>query len=90
MPEITITITDDEKKALEWDMLSILEWLENAIHNKARQCIDSIVEIETKRIQADPTRKLMSTDKTTIFRQAKVESAAERQARLEEELRQGA
>lgn len=41
--EITVTLTDEEVKALETDMLSIQAWVSNAIHNKARQCIDRII-----------------------------------------------
>lgn len=43
MQTFTITISDEEKKALLVDMISIQEWIENSIHNKARQIIDRIV-----------------------------------------------
>lgn len=83
----TITVTDDEKKALEWDMISIQEWIDNAIHNKARRCIDAIVNIEIKRIQEDPLITTMPTNRMEIFRQANFESAADRQKRIENELK---
>ncbi len=86
MPNYTISITDDDKKALEWDILSLQEWLDNAIHNKARQCIDSIVDIEIKRMQADPNITTMPTNKMDIFHQAEIESAADREKRLEQQL----
>lgn len=44
MGQYTITLSQEEEKALLTDMLSIQEWLDNAIHNKARQCIDGVNE----------------------------------------------
>jgi hypothetical protein len=44
------TITDEQVKALSTDMISsnpnvvFLDWLQNAIQNKARQCIDQVCE----------------------------------------------
>ena len=42
--QYTITLSDEEEKALLTDMMSIQEWIDNAIHNKARQCIDTVCE----------------------------------------------
>ena len=44
MKQFTITISDEEGKALLTDMGSIQEWIDNAIHNKARQVIDKVCE----------------------------------------------
>lgn len=79
--EYTITLSEEEERALLTDMISIQEWLDNAIHNKARQCIDTIVEQHSDR----QAKKLSLGDKLAIVHQAKVESAAERQARVEAE-----
>jgi len=45
MAQYTITLTTEEEKALLWDMISIQEWADNAVHNKARQCADEICRI---------------------------------------------
>lgn len=82
MVEYTVTLSAEEEKALLTDMMSIQEWLDNVIHNKARQCIDMIVEQHSDR----QPKKLPVEEKLAIVRQAKVESAAERQARLEAEM----
>ena len=37
MGQYTITLVDEEEKVLLTDMISIQEWLDNAIHNKASQ-----------------------------------------------------
>ena len=41
--EYTITLTEEQEMAVLTDMMSIQEWLDNAIRNKARQCVDDIV-----------------------------------------------
>lgn len=38
----TIELSAEEEKALLTDILSLQEWLDNAIRNKARQCIDDV------------------------------------------------
>lgn len=42
MTEYSVSLSEEEEKALLTDMLSIQEWLENAIHNKARRCVDMV------------------------------------------------
>ncbi|MBA7597119.1 hypothetical protein ES703_04114 [subsurface metagenome] len=82
--EYTITLSPEEEKALLTDMISIQEWLDNAIHNKARQCIDVIVEQHSDR----QPKKLPLEEKLRVVREAKVESATERQAKFEAEMRE--
>lgn len=41
----TVELTQAEEKALLWDMLTIDDWLRNAIHEKARRTIDDITAI---------------------------------------------
>ncbi len=84
MPDYTVTVSDEEEKALLTDMISIQDWLDNAIHNKARQCIDVIVEQHSDR----QAKKLPPDEKLRVVREAKVESAAERQAKFEAEMRE--
>jgi len=75
----TITLTPEEEKALLTDMISIQDWLDNAIHNKARQRIDKIVlEYSDKQ-----PNKIGEAEKLAIVREAIVKSAAERQAEFE-------
>jgi len=45
MPDYTITISDEEEKALLWDIVVPQEWADNAIHNKARRCADEICRL---------------------------------------------
>lgn len=81
--KITVTITGAEEKALLTDMLSIENWMSNAIHNKARQCMDVIItEYSDKQPKKTPASK-----REAIVLGAVVESAAERQAKVEAELK---
>ena len=43
MPDITISITDTEKKALEYAMVDISDWTDNAVTNQARIAKDEII-----------------------------------------------
>jgi hypothetical protein len=74
MPQFIITLSDEEIKALEWDIASIQEWIQNAISNKARQCIDKLVE------QYDDRRasKISKDEKLSIIRNADIPKAIDR------------
>ena len=79
MAQFTVTVSDAELKALEWDILDIQTWVDNALHNKARRCIDSVVE-EYSDKQA---RKMSVSEKETFILITDIPTAAERQAELE-------
>lgn len=44
MPNITITLTDTENKALEYAAASVQDWADNAVKNRARIAADEIVQ----------------------------------------------
>ena len=108
MPKsITVSITDEEEKALLTDILSLQDWLDNAIHNKARQCIDDVcrqaLEDETNTVLTavekqgivsalatqgriiTTVKQLPADIKAQIVSNARVKTAAERQAELEKQ-----
>lgn len=43
MPNITVTLTDTENKALEYAAASVQDWADNALTNRARIAKDEIV-----------------------------------------------
>ena len=43
MPDITISITETEQKALEYAMADITDWTDNAVTNQARIAKDEII-----------------------------------------------
>ena len=78
--QYTITLLEEEEKALLVDMISIQEWLDNIIHNKVRQCIDTIVE----QVSDKQSKKLSQEERRLIVQTANIKSAAERQIQFEE------
>ena len=79
----TITLSDAENKALGVVALSQQDWIDNAVHERCRIAIDEIVNAEVQRKLA--AGETISGSKEDIVNAANVESAAERQARLEAE-----
>ncbi len=82
MKSFTVTISDAEEKAVLTDVLSIQDWLDNAIHNKARQCMDKIILEESDKQPA----KIPKEERESIVMEAKVKSAVEKTKEMEEGL----
>jgi hypothetical protein len=83
MTTYTITLTDAEDKALKTVALSAQDWIDNAVHERCRIAIDEIVNAEVQRKLA--AGEPITGSKDDIVMAANIESAAERQARLEAE-----
>ena len=49
MKNFNITISDEEEKALLIYMVDVQAWIDNAIHNRARQAIDQIISENTNK-----------------------------------------
>ena len=45
MPDITITLTDTENKAMEYAAFSVQDWADNALKNRARIAKDEIIAL---------------------------------------------
>ncbi len=82
----TITLSDAQDKALSVVAASQQEWIENAVFERCRKAIDEIVakEIERK-LQAGET---ISGTKEEIVLAADVETAAELNARVEQDMQE--
>jgi len=83
MTTYTITLSDAEDKALKTVALSAQDWIDNAVHERCRIAIDEIVaaEVQRKLAAGEP----ITGSKDDIVMAADIESAAERQARMEAE-----
>jgi hypothetical protein len=79
----TITLSDAEDKALNVVAISAQDWIDNAVHERCRIAIDEIVNAEVQRKLA--AGESITGSKDDIVMAANVESAADRQARLEAE-----
>jgi len=83
MATYTITLSNAEDKALHVVAMSAQDWIDNAIHERCRIAIDEIVNAEVQRKLA--ANEPITGSKEDIVMAADVESAAERNARLEAE-----
>jgi DNA replication protein DnaD len=85
MKQYIVTLTDAEDKALSVYVADQNEWIQNAVHARCLLAIEELVqsEVERKLSAGEP----IVGSKDDIVLQANVETAAERQARLEEEFR---
>jgi hypothetical protein len=83
MATYTITLSDAEDKALHVVALSAQDWIDNAVHERCRIAMDEIVNAEVQRKLA--AGESITGSKDDIVMAADVESAAERQARMEAE-----
>lgn len=45
MPDITVSLTDTENKCMEYAALSVQDWADNALTNRARIAKDEIIAL---------------------------------------------
>jgi len=83
MTTYTITLSDAEDKALGVVALSQNDWIQNAVKERCRIAMEEIVAAEVQRKLA--AGESITGSKDDIVMAATVESAAERQARMEAE-----
>jgi hypothetical protein len=83
MATYTITLSAAEDKALHVVALSAQDWIDNAVHERCRIAIEEIVNAEVQRKLA--AGQPITGSKEDIVLAANIESAAERQARLDAE-----
>lgn len=83
MVTYTITLSDAEDKALNVIAVSAEEWINNAVKERCRIAIDEIVNVEVQRKLANG--ETISGSKEDIVVAADIESAVERQARMDAE-----
>ena len=84
MATYTITLSDAEDKALHVVAQSAQDWIDNAVHERCRIAMEEIVAAEVQRKLA--AGEAITGSKDDIVMAAPVESAAQRQARMEAEM----
>ena len=84
MTTYTITLSDAEDKALGVVAFSQDDWIQNAVKERCRIAIEEIVAAEVQRKLA--AGEAITGSKDDIVMAANVESAAQRQARMEAEI----
>jgi hypothetical protein len=83
--EITITISDVQKRALEHVMYDIQQWMQEAIEFRARIAAEELLQEETQRLIKDPNVKTIPANKDEIILNSLIETAKQRTIRLESE-----
>ena len=86
MTTYTIELNDAEVKAMEYVAVSVQDWIDNAVSNRARQAMDEIYDAEVQRMTNDPTVTSIPADKEAVVLAAEVKSAAVRNAEAEAEM----
>jgi hypothetical protein len=77
MKTFTVQIDEVEEKALLTEMVSIQEWIDNAIHSRAEHSIKQIATREVARMQNDPSGPPISADRRKLVVDSVVKTAAE-------------
>ena len=80
--DITITLTDTEYKALEYATLSVQDWADNALKNRARIAKEEIVSLLVKHCNENNIQLATGEDAqvTQAFDLGVVKTAADQQA----------
>ena len=86
MTNYTITLTDAQVKAMEYVAVSVQDWADNALQNRARIAMDEIYDAEVARMIADPAITSIPADKEAVVLAADIKSAAVRNAESEAEM----
>ena len=86
MTTYTIELNDAEVKAMEYVAVSVQDWADNALQNRARIAMDEIYDAEVARMTADPAITSIPADKEAVVLAADIKSAAVRQAESEAEM----
>ena len=81
----TITLSVAEDKALSYAAFSQQDWIDNAVHERARIAIDEIVQVTVAKCLETGTQIPGSKDEMVdlAFAQGWVKTAADRQAEAE-------
>lgn len=79
---ITIEITETEYKAMQYAALSVQEWADNALTNRARIAIDEIVQLTVQKCLETSTQIPGTKDEIVqlAFDQGWVKTAEQRNA----------
>ena len=82
MPDITVTLTDTENKALEYAAVSVQDWADNALKNRARIAKDEIIALLVAHCNANSVALAVGEDAqvTQAYDLGVVSTAADRAA----------
>lgn len=73
---LEINYTEEQMKAVSYHIINPLEWIQHAWDNKARQCIDRIVE----KVSDKQAKKISDVEKNQIIKDTVLDTATERES----------
>ena len=74
----TISLTDAQKKAMEYISYSVQDWIENAVFNRAAEASEEIYNAEILRMNEDESITSIPADKDQVVLAANIKSAKTR------------
>ena len=82
MPNITVNLTDTQNKCMEYIVTDISEWVDNAVHNRARIAQDEIIGKLIEHCNANSIALAVGIDAqiTQAYTLNVVKTAAQREA----------
>jgi len=85
MPDITVSLTDTENKAMEYAAVSVQDWADNAVTNRARIAADEIIALLVEHCNANDIALAVGKDAqvTQAFDLGVVQTAAQVQAQVD-------
>ena len=75
MAKYTVELTDSEDKAMQHIAVSVQEWVDNAVKNRARISKEDIYNKEVERMNADPSIDSIPADKDQVVLDADIKTA---------------
>lgn len=84
MTDYTVTLTAAEDKALSYSAVSQQDWIDNAVHERARIAIEEIVQLTVQKCLETNTQVPGTKDDIVIlaFSKGWVKTAADRSAEI--------
>ena len=88
MPDITVVLTDTQNKCMEYASVSVQDWADNALHNRARIAQEEIIAALVAHCNENEVAIATGADAqvTQAFELGVVKTAAVRNAELEASL----
>ena len=79
--DYTVTLTEAENKAMEYAAADVQDWVDNAVHNRARIAIDEICDLYVKH-KLDNNQPITATNKPDMvlaaYEEGLIKTAAQR------------
>ena len=76
----TVSLTDAEKKAMEYITVSVQDWIDNVVAVRVARATNEIYNMEVARMTDDPNIATIPADKAQVVLDANIKSAATRES----------